>query len=413
MSSSGKPSYNRLDDDAAVDEERRRLASRPYSHDEAYSRQARYSDSGAAATEAGTSYSSRSAHYDGTRDRYGEPARSGERWSPAQSRTQGGAVDRGYHGYEPHYGGQHSVSRSPDESRRGDAPSGLPRAPRPDSTDEERSPPAALSDISATRLRTDHDKGATPEGFAKVRDGRRYQLVVVQHPNRARMCGFGDKDRRPLSPTLIVKLIITDETTGAEVSPLEVNTSLFLLATDLCHPDSLMVAPRNILVHHHGSTLASAAGGSYGAAAARPGPASRSPGEGDSVRGGTVSYAAPRRNGQGDSGEGASGQLPPISSLDLPGRAGAGNEISQESASSQRSYERGFGGPNSAMFGGGGMMPGPAESYTRNLVGAAVASASVLKDEADKWSIFFVFQDISVRTEGVYRIKLMFVNLEV
>ncbi len=42
-----------------------------------------------------------------------------------------------------------------------------------------------------------------------------------------------------------------------------------------------------------------------------------------------------------------------------------------------------------------------------------MASASVLKDEQDKWCIFFVFQDISVRTEGVYRIKLMFVNLEV
>lgn len=62
---------------------------------------------------------------------------------------------------------------------------------------------------------------------------------------------------------------------------------------------------------------------------------------------------------------------------------------------------------------GGNVIAGQGESYTRNLVGAAVASASVLKDEQDKWCIFFVFQDISVRTEGVYRIKLMFVNLEV
>lgn len=37
---------------------------------------------------------------------------------------------------------------------------------------------------------------------------RRYQLVIVQQPSRARMCGFGDKDRRPISPPPIVKMII-------------------------------------------------------------------------------------------------------------------------------------------------------------------------------------------------------------
>lgn len=37
---------------------------------------------------------------------------------------------------------------------------------------------------------------------------RRYQLVIVQQPSRARMCGFGDKDRRPISPPPIVKMIV-------------------------------------------------------------------------------------------------------------------------------------------------------------------------------------------------------------
>lgn len=31
------------------------------------------------------------------------------------------------------------------------------------------------------------------DGFSRVREGRRYSLVVVQHPERARMCGYGDK----------------------------------------------------------------------------------------------------------------------------------------------------------------------------------------------------------------------------
>ena len=51
------------------------------------------------------------------------------------------------------------------------------------------------------------------------------------------------------------------------------------------------------------------------------------------------------------------------------------------------------------------------EHYTRNLVGAAVTSANVLKDEQDNYAIFFVLQDLSVRTEGVYRIRLMFTDL--
>ena len=51
------------------------------------------------------------------------------------------------------------------------------------------------------------------------------------------------------------------------------------------------------------------------------------------------------------------------------------------------------------------------ETYTRNFVGACVASANILKDESDRLGIFFVLQDLSVRTEGVYRIKLTLANL--
>ncbi|SNX82530.1 uncharacterized protein MEPE_01236 [Melanopsichium pennsylvanicum] len=240
------------------------------------------------------------------------------------------------------------------------------------------------------------DERPSLEGFSRVEDGKRYRLVVVQHPSRARMCGFGDKDRRPLSPTLIVKLIITDEATGEEFSPLVINTSLFLLATDLCHPDDLMLAPRNILVHHHASSLPVQPmqhGGHAGY-----------PGDEYAHRSG-LSYGNFGGDGQADgdyrSGNGAQVSGSPDSAM----RGGS-------SASSSRSpFDRP---PQGSMqFGGGSLVPGQAESYTRNLVGAAVASASVLKDEQDKWCIFFVFQDISVRTEGVYRIKLMFVNLEV
>ncbi len=43
------------------------------------------------------------------------------------------------------------------------------------------------------------------------------RLVVEQQPKRARMCGFGDKDRRPITPPPCVRLIVTDFNTDKEV----------------------------------------------------------------------------------------------------------------------------------------------------------------------------------------------------
>jgi hypothetical protein len=36
-----------------------------------------------------------------------------------------------------------------------------------------------------------------------------YIIQVVQQPQRARMCGFGDKDRRLITPPPIIKLTVT------------------------------------------------------------------------------------------------------------------------------------------------------------------------------------------------------------
>lgn len=221
------------------------------------------------------------------------------------------------------------------------------------------------------------------DGFIKEQDGKRYRLVVVQSPNRARMCGFGDKDRRPLSPTLIVKLIITDTMTNQDIAPTDVDTSAFFLAADLVHPEDLKAAPRNLLVHQHAASVAtdllhhsSHAQGSSDAA-----PNSGPTFEVDRVR--TRSLSDPWSAAQV-----------------TPSWGGAGRGFS--------SYQQGHpidvtpAAPYTTVT---------TETYTRNFVGASVASANILKDENDHLGIFFVLQDLSVRTEGVYRIKLMFVNL--
>lgn len=40
---------------------------------------------------------------------------------------------------------------------------------------------------------------------------RHFRLEVVQQPLRARMCGFGDKDRRPITPPPILQLKVYDQ----------------------------------------------------------------------------------------------------------------------------------------------------------------------------------------------------------
>ncbi|KAI8052070.1 velvet factor-domain-containing protein [Syncephalis plumigaleata] len=42
-------------------------------------------------------------------------------------------------------------------------------------------------------------------------DKRTYNLTVVQQPVRARMCGFGEKDRRPVDPPPVVQLTVLNE----------------------------------------------------------------------------------------------------------------------------------------------------------------------------------------------------------
>ena len=48
-------------------------------------------------------------------------------------------------------------------------------------------------------------------------------------------------------------------------------------------------------------------------------------------------------------------------------------------------------------------------TYTRTLVGPLSANACRLMDEHRKWGIFFLFQDLSVRTEGPYLSQLFLV----
>lgn len=49
--------------------------------------------------------------------------------------------------------------------------------------------------------------------------------------------------------------------------------------------------------------------------------------------------------------------------------------------------------------------------YTRNLVGSLVASAVKLYDPQGQLGIFFIFQDLSIRLEGKYRLGFTLVDV--
>jgi len=68
-----------------------------------------------------------------------------------------------------------------------------------------------------------------------VRD-RHYSLEVSQHPIRARMCGFGDKDRRPLAPAAVAKMIVRREDNSL-VDTDDVDIDFFVVTVDLWSAD--------------------------------------------------------------------------------------------------------------------------------------------------------------------------------
>jgi hypothetical protein len=69
--------------------------------------------------------------------------------------------------------------------------------------------------------------------------------------------------------------------------------------------------------------------------------------------------------------------------------------------------------PYGAMQRAGASDPGagPSGMFTRNLIGSLAASAFRLEDSEKRIGIWFVLQDLSVRTEGNFRLRFSFVNV--
>ncbi|PTB36668.1 hypothetical protein M441DRAFT_150083 [Trichoderma asperellum CBS 433.97] len=257
--------------------------------------------------------------------------------------------------------------------------------------------------------------------FSKVDEatGRRYHLDVAQQPRRARMCGFGDKDRRPITPPPCVRLVVTDIATGKEIDSNDIDFSMFVLNVDLWNEDGTREV--NLVRSSTSSPSISSTApyqymgespqSAYGQSSLPP---SRDAAYPPPQNGGYSSDYQPQPNYTQ-----ASSTYPPGGSYgppqqyfpqhqSQPFRSDAGGPPgTQASVTSFRGYL-----PDQTSLTRMAVVGGqPQGMFTRNLIGSLAASAFRLADTEERIGIWFVLQDLSVRTEGPFRLRFSFVNV--
>ncbi|KAI9814771.1 MAG: Velvet complex subunit ryp3 [Pycnora praestabilis] len=227
-----------------------------------------------------------------------------------------------------------------------------------------------------------------PNGISTVENGRIYSLDVVQQPIRARMCGFGDKDRRPITPPPCVRLIIRDEATLKEIDINEIDMSFFVLSVDLWSAEGT----REVNLVRHSATSPSI---SAATSAAYPPPPPQTP----------VQYpyppAQPQHQYQNTFGQPIPNHHNPYPP---PPQQGGYYTTSQGGPMAPTGY---YAVPPPQVT----QPSAPSGMFTRNLIGSLSASAFRLTDPDNKIGVWFILQDLSVRTEGTFRLKMNFVNV--
>ncbi|OAL06649.1 hypothetical protein IQ06DRAFT_236877 [Phaeosphaeriaceae sp. SRC1lsM3a] len=218
---------------------------------------------------------------------------------------------------------------------------------------------------------------------------RRYNLVFEQQPIRARMCGFGDKDRRPITPPPCIRLDTFDEITGQEIDVNNVDSTFIVLMVDLWHEDGTRAV--NLVRHSNSNpgqnSISSTTMTSYPPMPDRP------------------IYMPPLQVPQRWNGAYPSQPQQAISYPQPPApQYYGGNTVNY-----------GYPATNGAIPQGTPMMPVPTapnmQNHTRNLIGMNAVNACRLTDTNGKLGLWFVLQDLSVRTEGSFRLKISMCNV--
>ncbi|KAJ5820443.1 VeA-like protein [Penicillium riverlandense] len=263
----------------------------------------------------------------------------------------------------------------------------VPPPPPPLSMDRISAPAAGYPTPGSAGLQSvDH---LAPRSY--VHEGRIWSLQVVQQPIRARMCGFGDKDRRPITPPPCIRLIVRDAQTEKEIDINEIDTSFYVLTVDLWNADGTNEV--NLVKHSATSpSISTAMSSSY-----PPPPQSMSP----TYSAYNNPYGQPVYPGMNNYYGGAQ--------MGYQNPYGA----SPQAGYYPNQYYQGGGQMATAMSPAGAqpVSGGPGGMFTRNLIGSLSASAFRLTDPDNKIGVWFILQDLSVRTEGTFRLKMSFVNV--
>ncbi|KAL8851858.1 MAG: hypothetical protein Q9221_003284 [Calogaya cf. arnoldii] len=274
-----------------------------------------------------------------------------------------------------------------------------------------------------------------PQPTKTVVDGKKYSLDIVQQPIRARMCGFGDKDRRPITPPPCIRLII--EEVNAPYGELDINsidTSFFVLTVDLWNAEGTKEV--NLVRHSQTSPSISAAtstsypppavvqnpfglttympSNTYASLAHQPFPNHHQQQQQQQQQ--QQIYPAPSQGYHTYQQHLSYGQqFAPMPQQQPQNQAYFVNGITttaynQPHVGHYQHHLTPNGLPRTVVD-QTATTPTPPGMFTRNLIGSLGVSAFKLTDTNSALGIWFVLQDLSVRTEGTFRLKLNFVNV--
>ncbi|KAJ9630612.1 hypothetical protein H2203_001135 [Taxawa tesnikishii (nom. ined.)] len=286
-----------------------------------------------------------------------------------------------------------------------------------------------------------------PPALEGVMNDLKFKLVVAQQPVRARMCGFGDKDRRPITPPPCIQLVVTSLSSGKEIPHDMIDPTFFVLQVDLW--DETGTVEKNVVRSSSSNSSSSAISSasttsfpptpdrlSYANTIFQPPPAPQMYG-GYPQQG---SYASPTYQApsatyayqQQFAGYPPQPQMPHM----VPNpQMNPHQHMAQQSHMSQQPHMSQYGQlpPVSMPMSQPGYVPPPPppppsytvvqapivpaaitsnnSMFTRNLIGQLSVNAFSLHDEHNVFGHWFVLQDLSVRTEGIFRLKMNFVNV--
>ena len=206
------------------------------------------------------------------------------------------------------------------------------------------------------------------------------------------MCGFGDKDRRPITPPPCIRLIVCDAMTGQEIDPNDIDSTFFVLMVDLWHEDSSHAV--NLVRHSSAAPTVSISSSS------------------------TTSYPPPpdRHSLMGTSVP-MSMAMPMPMPIPMPNGGYGGHMTQQYYPQAQYSHPP-PGYVQQPQYYAHHHVPvvpimntALAQNHTRNLIGMNAVNACRLHDPSKKLGFWFVLQDLSVRTEGNFRLKLSMADI--